>query len=222
MTSRTQPRTYLDRLWSWIEGAATVLGVASGVVWIWALIYPGTAIATLEAYQERFAKVEATIISIDDRTKGIDATTLATLQDTETLVQALPVGVRLAELYRDIDGCDATADTTTTIIVENNEKSMLSDAYVRLLDPKGHTVFEETNIFLNAEGVFFHPIPNIERASWVCIGALTDGAATLANEYEIVNWRATSDTCKERPDYGYRHETAALRRVTDPAAMRCQ
>ena len=235
----------LGKAWTVIEKGSTILGFVSGIVWVWALVYPGKAVEVLEDYQARFSAAEESLARIEETGQAtaetaarIEEQTTAlgdtaqqtqgiveeTKRDTERLVRALPEGITLSEVYRTEWGCSQTVhpDDGTDIIIENNEADLLENAFVTVLGSDGETLFEERETFFNAESGFSTKLKGRSEPARICIGAASENGDLFVAEYRVVGWRLTSDNCADNPNYGVRMFQSGIQRVPPDDMTFCE
>lgn len=214
----------MSRFWFVLERFSVVFGVLSGIVWVWALIYPGRAVEAVENYQDWMEQTGERLDDIKGDTEEVLDITKKTKEDTKRLVKALPKGILLDGVLMKETGCSAAPhpEDELSIYIVNQEERLLKNAFVKVLDESGATIFEEKGTFFNALSVYSLDIQSRVRLARLCFGAKDDDGQLLAVEYEVIGWRKSFDNCAQNPNYGFRMFEPALSEVAVKDLTLCE
>lgn len=191
-----------------VEVSSAIFGVISFFVWVWALIFPGEAVEALKRYEARFSAAEETWSRVE--------------ADTKQLVDALPKGVVITELFSSA-GCDAVpnSDDSVSIILENREAVMLNDFSIRVVGEAGSLLHSETGGLMSPGSQRFLDLKGRNRPSAICISYSGVSRKAVRMEYRVEAWSVMSDTCRNNPEYGFQMHTAAFRRLNPKETTGC-
>jgi hypothetical protein len=159
----------IGKMFKYIEAASSVLGLASGAVWVWALVYPGQAVDALESYAQRFNSVEDTVTRTEGKVDDFAAVYLSGLNIAELSVQeACPETDAISEIWLNIQ----------------NQSPEFQNLDFSLIGADRSVLYQKKPIFVNANAWNFSQEPFAGgMPAYVCIRNVETGAAL---SYEVV------------------------------------
>jgi hypothetical protein len=181
-------------------------------------------VEAVENYQDWMEQTNESLEDIKGDTQEVLGIAKDTKEDTKRLVKALPKGVLLDGVLITEAGCSKAPhpDDELSIYIVNQETQLLKNAFVKVLDERGDTIFEEKGSFFNGQSIYTLDIPSRVRFDRLCFGANDDDGTLLAAEYEVIGWRKLSDTCEQNSNYGIRMFEPGLSEVAVTELTLCK
>ncbi|MER3352913.1 MAG: hypothetical protein RLQ73_03010, partial [Hoeflea sp. D1-CHI-28] len=131
----------IKTVYKYVDWGATIFGFLSGLVWIWALVYPGQAVDVLEGYANRFADVEASVKRTEEKVDDFSEAYLFGLRVHELLIEEPCEG--------DVETTGTAPELTVSLNIEN-QTSDFQPLRFRLLDQAGQSLHEKTDVLITA------------------------------------------------------------------------
>ncbi|SPH19444.1 hypothetical protein ASD8599_00168 [Ascidiaceihabitans donghaensis] len=216
-------RSFWSRSYKVIEKGANIFGFLSALIWIWALVFPGKAVSVLESYEARFSGVEQSIAQVEDNTNALLRQTDGIKDDTAALVAALPSGISMSGLVQN-QNCPGSNSVTDgfSLWLNNEGRQVIPQLTLTAFTERGTVLYQDTQLFINAEDTTAVDIPGTVRPVHICLNAIDAQGQDRMSGFTIMRWRKTHDSCVANGRYGYvSHDGNALP-IAEAATALCQ